>query len=162
MAYPQWNYGVENPSILHDARRSRLDGSYIFQYETQDGIRHDSRATPEKLVSGIYSYTDPTGLKVSWSYNAGAPAQGKSSASSSSAAKPVTSARDYYDYGDEGSYYPSKNVPSKPSSRASAPRASLDNFPGNSRRTSSYSQPAQAPSDDYYDYYDSGYESTRS
>lgn len=63
------------PSILEDARvHPSGDGSFGFLYRTQDGIAHAAKGDPGGAVHGRFTYTDPTGLKVNFNYNAGAQA----------------------------------------------------------------------------------------
>lgn len=55
-----------NPHILEDARvHPSVDGSFGFLYRTQDGISHAAKGVPGGAVQGRFTYTDPTGLKVS-------------------------------------------------------------------------------------------------
>lgn len=49
----------------------KVDGRFGFLYRTEDGIAHGAKSEGDGIVSGRYSYTDPTGLKVNFNYNAG-------------------------------------------------------------------------------------------
>lgn len=40
-------------------------------YKTEDGIVSSARGDPSGVIHGTFSYTDPTGLKVNYNYNAG-------------------------------------------------------------------------------------------
>nr|CAI5846727.1 unnamed protein product [Callosobruchus analis] len=40
-------------------------------YKTEDGILSVARGDPTGLIQGTFSYTDPTGLRVNYNYNAG-------------------------------------------------------------------------------------------
>ncbi|KAF5305463.1 hypothetical protein FQA39_LY01554 [Lamprigera yunnana] len=61
-----------NPSILQDSRNlPQTDGTFGFLYRTEDGISHAAVGDPSGQVHGRFTYTDPTGLKVNFNYNAG-------------------------------------------------------------------------------------------
>ncbi|XP_018320125.1 uncharacterized protein LOC108733446 [Agrilus planipennis] len=61
-----------NPTILQDSRDLPTpEGSFGFLYRTEDGIAHGARGDPNGQVHGRFTYTDPTGLKVNFNYNAG-------------------------------------------------------------------------------------------
>ncbi|KAB0800675.1 hypothetical protein PPYR_06414 [Photinus pyralis] len=61
-----------NPSILQDSRNlPQTDGTFGFLYRTEDGIAHAAVGEPGGQVHGRFTYTDPTGLKVNYNYNAG-------------------------------------------------------------------------------------------
>lgn len=40
-------------------------------YRTEDGIQHAAKGNPDGVIQGRFTYTDPTGLKVNFNYNAG-------------------------------------------------------------------------------------------
>ncbi|XP_048524983.1 uncharacterized protein LOC109532823 [Dendroctonus ponderosae] len=62
-----------NPSIIQDSRvEPKVDGTFGFQYRTEDGISHSAQGDPTGYIQGSYSYKDPTGLKVNFNYFAGA------------------------------------------------------------------------------------------
>ncbi|XP_066254985.1 uncharacterized protein [Euwallacea similis] len=62
-----------NPSIIQDSRlEPKVDGTFGFQYRTEDGISHAAQGDPSGFIQGAYSYKDPTGLKVNFNYFAGA------------------------------------------------------------------------------------------
>lgn len=61
-----------NPSILQDTRDlPKTDGTFGFLYRTEDGIAHAAKGDQDGIVHGRFTYTDPTGLKVNYNYNAG-------------------------------------------------------------------------------------------
>ncbi|KAL1505893.1 hypothetical protein ABEB36_005346 [Hypothenemus hampei] len=61
-----------NPTIIQDARlEPKVDGTFGFQYRTEDGISHAAQGDPNGFIQGTYSYKDPTGLKVNFNYFAG-------------------------------------------------------------------------------------------
>jgi hypothetical protein len=61
-----------NPSILQDSRDlPKVDGTFGFLYRTEDGIAHAAKGDSDGVIHGRFSYTDPTGLKVNYNYNAG-------------------------------------------------------------------------------------------
>ncbi|RZB39843.1 Chitin bind 4 domain containing protein [Asbolus verrucosus] len=61
-----------NPTILQDSRDlPRTDGTFGFLYRTEDGIAHAAKGDSNGVIHGRFSYTDPTGLKVNYNYNAG-------------------------------------------------------------------------------------------
>ena len=61
-----------NPAILQDSRDlPKVDGRFGFLYRTEDGIAHAAKGEPGGVVHGRFTYTDPTGLKVNYNYNAG-------------------------------------------------------------------------------------------
>ncbi|GJQ81569.1 hypothetical protein Trydic_g9946 [Trypoxylus dichotomus] len=61
-----------NPAILQDSRDlPKVDGRFGFLYRTEDGIAHAAKGEPGGQVRGRFTYTDPTGLKVNFNYNAG-------------------------------------------------------------------------------------------
>ncbi|KAI4458034.1 insect cuticle protein [Holotrichia oblita] len=61
-----------NPAILQDSRDlPKVDGRFGFLYRTEDGIAHAAQGEPGGQVRGRFTYTDPTGLKVNFNYNAG-------------------------------------------------------------------------------------------
>lgn len=61
-----------NPTILQDTRElPRTDGTFGFLYRTEDGIAHGAIGDSSGIVHGRFTYTDPTGLKVNFNYNAG-------------------------------------------------------------------------------------------
>lgn len=49
----------------------KVDGRFGFLYRTEDGIAHAARGESDGQVHGRFTYTDPTGLKVNYNYNAG-------------------------------------------------------------------------------------------
>nr|AYA49891.1 cuticular protein 11 [Leptinotarsa decemlineata] len=60
-------------SILQDSRNEPTpDGTFGYHYKTEDGITSVARGDPSGVIHGTFSYTDPTGLKVNYNYNAGA------------------------------------------------------------------------------------------
>lgn len=64
--------GQYNPTILQDSRDlPKVDGRFGFLYRTEDGISHGAKSEGDGVVQGRYTYTDPTGLKVNFNYNAG-------------------------------------------------------------------------------------------
>ncbi|CAH1130808.1 unnamed protein product [Ceutorhynchus assimilis] len=61
-----------NPTIIQDSRiEPTSDGTFGFQYRTEDGISHAAQGDPSGYIHGSYSYKDPTGLKVNFNYFAG-------------------------------------------------------------------------------------------
>ena len=61
-----------NPTILQDSRDlPKVDGTFGFLYRTEDGIAHAAKGDSNGVIHGRFSYTDPTGLKVNYNYNAG-------------------------------------------------------------------------------------------
>ncbi|XP_045467594.1 uncharacterized protein LOC123676005 [Harmonia axyridis] len=59
-------------SILQDSRlEPKVDGTFGFLYRTEDGITSAARGNPDGKIQGRFTYTDPTGLKVNFNYNAG-------------------------------------------------------------------------------------------
>ncbi|KAJ8939168.1 hypothetical protein NQ314_011221, partial [Rhamnusium bicolor] len=42
-----------------------------YLYKTEDGITSSASGDPSGVIHGTFSYTDPTGLKVNYNYNAG-------------------------------------------------------------------------------------------
>ncbi|XP_022906531.2 uncharacterized protein [Onthophagus taurus] len=61
-----------NPAILQDSRDlPKVDGAFGFLYRTEDGIAHAAKGEQDGSVRGRFTYTDPTGLKVNYNYNAG-------------------------------------------------------------------------------------------
>lgn len=61
-----------NPIILQDTRDlPKTDGTFGFLYRTEDGIAHAAKGDKNGVIHGRFSYTDPTGLKVNYNYNAG-------------------------------------------------------------------------------------------
>lgn len=49
----------------------KTDGTFGFLYRTEDGIAHAAKGDSNGVIQGTFSYTDPTGLKVNYNYNAG-------------------------------------------------------------------------------------------
>ncbi|KAL3277242.1 hypothetical protein HHI36_012593 [Cryptolaemus montrouzieri] len=70
-------YGISSQrfgpaSILQDSRlEPKVDGTFGFLYRTEDGITSAARGNPDGKIQGRFTYTDPTGLKVNFNYNAG-------------------------------------------------------------------------------------------
>lgn len=61
-----------NPTILQDSRDlPKTDGRFGFLYRTEDGIAHAAKSEGDGIVHGRYTYTDPTGFKLNFNYNAG-------------------------------------------------------------------------------------------
>ncbi|CAH1974569.1 unnamed protein product [Acanthoscelides obtectus] len=59
-------------TILQDTRNEPTpDGTFGYMYKTEDGILSVARGDPTGLIQGTFSYTDPTGLRVNYNYNAG-------------------------------------------------------------------------------------------
>ncbi|KAK9887241.1 hypothetical protein WA026_021088 [Henosepilachna vigintioctopunctata] len=59
-------------SILQDSRlEPKVDGTFGFLYRTEDGITSAARGNSDGKIQGRFTYTDPTGLKVNFNYNAG-------------------------------------------------------------------------------------------
>ncbi|XP_065157477.1 activating signal cointegrator 1 complex subunit 2 homolog [Atheta coriaria] len=66
------SFAQYNPTILQDTRNEpKVDGTFGFLYRTEDGISHAAKGEPGGHVVGRFTYTDPTGLKVNFNYNAG-------------------------------------------------------------------------------------------
>lgn len=40
-------------------------------YRTEDGIAHAAKSEGDGIIHGRYTYTDPTGFKLNFNYNAG-------------------------------------------------------------------------------------------
>lgn len=61
-----------NPTILQDSRDlPKVDGRFGFLYRTEDGIAHAAKSEGDGIIHGRYTYTDPTGFKLNFNYNAG-------------------------------------------------------------------------------------------
>lgn len=61
-----------NPTILQDSRDlPKTDGRFGFLYRTEDGIAHAAKSEGDGIIHGRYTYTDPTGFKLNFNYNAG-------------------------------------------------------------------------------------------
>lgn len=61
-----------NPTILQDSRDlPKTDGRFGFLYRTEDGIAHAAKSEGDGIVHGRYTYTDSTGFKLNFNYNAG-------------------------------------------------------------------------------------------
>ncbi|KAJ8912797.1 hypothetical protein NQ315_002555 [Exocentrus adspersus] len=49
----------------------KYDCYFGYLYKTEDGIVSSARGEPNGVIHGTFSYTDPTGLRVNYNYNAG-------------------------------------------------------------------------------------------
>ncbi|XP_018567240.1 uncharacterized protein LOC108907891 [Anoplophora glabripennis] len=98
-------------SILQDTRNEPTpDGHFGYLYKTEDGIVSSARGDPSGVIHGTFSYTDPTGLRVNYNYNAGSrftPGLNyhKPAAAPARAGVPAPKARyQEPDYEDDGQY----------------------------------------------------------
>ncbi|KAJ8983260.1 hypothetical protein NQ317_015609 [Molorchus minor] len=100
-------------SILQDTRNEPTpDGYFGYLYKTEDGIVSSARGDPSGVIHGTFSYTDPTGLKVNYNYNAGSrgPATARAPAAPTAAKYYNSPAPARYRYTEpepdyEGQYY---------------------------------------------------------
>lgn len=61
-----------NPTILQDSRDlPKTDGRFGFLYRTEDGIAHAAKSEGDGIVHGRYTYSDSSGFKLNFNYNAG-------------------------------------------------------------------------------------------
>ncbi|KAJ8962194.1 hypothetical protein NQ318_018161 [Aromia moschata] len=96
-------------SILEDTRNEPTpDGHFGYLYKTEDGIVSSARGDPSGVIHGTFSYTDPTGLKVNYNYNAGSrftPGLGFKKGRVSDAAPAPTASKYYKDQAPTSSRY---------------------------------------------------------
>lgn len=69
-------------------------------YRTEDGIAHAAKSEGDGIIHGRYTYTDPTGFKLNFNYNAGTKVTPGYNYN-----QPANAAPDYNSY-DNGAYEP--------------------------------------------------------